>query len=124
MFSSGLSSKVTVLRGTLGELEDKLENILNEMIASHFDFIFMDHFKHCYMPDFLILENKNMLGKGTCIVADSVGYPEAQNYINYLNEHREEFERKELESKKSKWSSLLPCKMTVATYILEANLVT
>ena len=124
MFSSGLSSKVTVLRGTLGELEDKLENILNEMTASHFDFIFMDHFKHCYLPDFLILENKNMLGKGTCIVADSVGYPEAQNYINYLNEHREEFKRKELESKKSKWTSLLPCKMTVATYIVEAYLVT
>ena len=65
-----------------------------------------------------------MLGKGKCIVANSVGYPEAQNYINYLNEHREEFERKELESKKSKWSSLLPCKLTMATYILEANLVT
>ena len=124
MFSSGLSSKVTMLRGTLGEMKDKLENILNEMTTSPFDFIFMDHFKHCYLPDFLILENKNMLGKGTCIVADSVGYPEAQNYINYLNEHREEFERKELESKKSKWSSLLPCKLIVATYILEANLVT
>ena len=35
MFSSGLSLKVTVLRGTLGELEDTLENILvNEMTAS------------------------------------------------------------------------------------------
>ena len=113
-----------MLRGTLGEMKDKLENILNEMTASHFNFISMDHLKHCYLLDFLILENKSMLGKATCIVADSVGYPEAQNYINYLNEHREEFERKELESKKSKWSSLLPCKMTVATYILQGNLVT
>ena len=41
MFSSGLSSKVTVLKGTLDEVENTLKDILmNEMIASHFDFIF------------------------------------------------------------------------------------
>jgi catechol O-methyltransferase len=118
---AGLSSKVTVLKGTLSELDDKLEDILTEMTASHFDFIFMDHFKHCYLPDFLLLEKKGMLGKGTCIVTDSVGYPEAQNYLNYLNQHREELESQVYISK---WKSLLPCKMTVSTYIHEANLVT
>eukprot|EP00253_Pinus_taeda_P008851 PITA_08851 len=117
---AGLSSKVTVLKGTLNDLDDKLEDILTEITASHFDFIFMDHFKDCYLPDFLFLEKKGMLGKGTCIVTDSVGYPEAQNYLDYLKEHRE---RLESQLYISKWNSFLPCKMTVSTYIVEANLV-
>jgi len=118
---AGLSSKVTVLKGILSELDDKLEDILNEVTASYFDFIFMDHSKHCYLPDFMLLENKGMLGKGTCIVADSVGYSEAQNYLNYLREHPEKLENQLYMSA----ARCFPCKMTVSAYMVdEENLVT
>jgi len=70
---------VTVLKGTLTEVLDELDEFLNEMAGSSFDFIFMDHFKHCYLPDFLLLKERSMLGKGTCIVADNIGFPKAHN---------------------------------------------
>eukprot|EP00253_Pinus_taeda_P013166 PITA_13166 len=114
---AGLSSKVTVLKGILSELDDKLDDILNEISATYFDFVFMDHFKHCYLPDLMLLENKSMLGKGTCIVADSVGYPEAQNYMNYLKEHPKKFESQEYTSS----AQCLPCKMKVSTYIVDGE---
>jgi catechol O-methyltransferase len=116
---AGLSSKVIMLRGTLSDLDDSLEEFLIEMTAPYFDFIFMDQFKDCYLPDFLLLQDKGMLGKGTGIVAESIGSAEAQNYHNYLKGHR-----KELETEIYTSESLLPCKMTVSTYIANrVNLV-
>lgn len=117
---AGLSSKVILLRGTLSDMDDALEELLNEMVAPHFDFIFMDHFKDFFLPDFQLLEDKGMIGKGTGIVAESIGYNEAQNYHNYLKGHR-----KELETEIYTSESLLPCKLTVSTYIADvSNMVT
>jgi len=112
---AGLSSKITVLKGTLTELMDGLEEFLNEMGATSFDFIFMDHFKHCYLPDFLLLKDRVMLGKGTSIVADIIGFPEAQNYSNYLKEHPEELESEVYRSDREclRW---LPSSLTVSIY--------
>jgi catechol O-methyltransferase len=112
---AGLSSKVTVLKGTLTEVLDELDEFLNEMAGSSFDFIFMDHFKHCYLPDFLLLKERSMLGKGTCIVADSIGFPKAQNYLNYLKEHHEELETEAYKSD-VECLSWFPSTMTVSTY--------
>lgn len=112
---AGLSSKVTVLKGTLSEVLNELDEFLTEMTASSFDFIFMDHFKHCFLPDFLLLKERCMLGKGTCIVADIIGFPEAQNYLNYLKEHPEELEAEAYKSDVTCWS-WFPCTITVSTY--------
>jgi len=115
---AGLSSKVTLLKGTLSEVYEELEEILNEMETSSFDFIFMDHFKHCYLSDFLLLSDRGMLGRGTGIVTDSIGFSEAQNYLKYLKEHTEELDT---EAPKSdvEWMSWFPCTMTVSTYIVD-----
>lgn len=112
---AGLSSKVLLLKGTLSELSDGLEEFLNEMAASSFDFIFMDHFKQCFLPDFLLLKEGVMLGKGTSIVADIIGFPDAQNYLNYLKEHPEELETEAYKSEGGflRW---FPCTLTVSIY--------
>jgi len=121
---AGLSSKVTVLKGTLSDVYDELEEFLIEMETPSFDFIFMDHFKQCYLPDFLFLNEKGMLGRGTCIVADSLGFAEAQNYLKYLKEHPEEWETETAKSD-VEWMTWLPCKMIVSTYIADdVNIVT
>ncbi|GLJ33710.1 hypothetical protein SUGI_0677710 [Cryptomeria japonica] len=112
---AGLSSKVEVLEGTLTDVCDELGEILDEMGAIHFDFIFLDHFKHCYLPDFLMLKEKGMLGKGTGIVADSIGFLGASNYLKYIREHGEEMETEEVMSS-VEFMSWLPCTMTVSTY--------
>lgn len=117
---AGLSSKVILLKGTLSELDDQLEELLCEMASPYFEFIFMDQFKDRYLPDFLSLKDKGMIGKGTGIVAESMGYAEALSYHNYLKEHR-----KKLETEVYTSDGLLPCKMTVSTYKADAvsNLV-
>lgn len=117
---AGLSSKVTVLKGKLNEVCDEVEEILNKRGVLHFDFIFMDQFKNCYLPDFLLLKDKGMLNRGTVIVADSIGFTEAQDYYKYLKEHPEELKTEERNSA-VKFSNWLPCKMTVSTYEVEGG---
>jgi len=109
---AGLSSKVTVLKGTLNEVIGEIES---EMNILNFDFIFMDHFKNCYLPDFLLLKDKHMLKKGAGIVADSIGFPEALDYLKYLKEHPQELKTEERKSD-VKFLNWLQCKMTVSTY--------
>ncbi|KAH9289023.1 hypothetical protein KI387_033140, partial [Taxus chinensis] len=92
---AGLSSKVEVLEGTLSDVCDELGEFLDEMGVPYFDFIFLDHFKHCYLPDFLMLKDRGMIGKGTGIVADSMGFPGASDYLKYIREQGEEIETEE-----------------------------
>jgi catechol O-methyltransferase len=117
---AGLSSKVTVFKGTLNKVVDELAILLSKTKAPQFDFIFMDHFKNCYLPDFLLLKKKNVLRKGTGIVADSIGFPEAQDYSKYLKEHPEELKTEEYKSD-VKFLNWLPCKLTVSTYEPEGD---
>eukprot|EP00253_Pinus_taeda_P025851 PITA_25851 len=121
---AGLSSKVTVLKGTLSEVYEELEEFLITMETTNFDFIFMDHFRERYLPDILLLIDKGMVRKGTVIVADSIGFSEARNYLKYLKEHPEELDSEESKSD-VEWMSWFPCTMTVSTYIADdVNIVT
>jgi len=70
--TSEISSKVTLLKGTLkGKIND-LRKLLSEMKASHFNFIFMNHWDD-YFSNFTLLKDKSMLDKGTVIVANTKG---------------------------------------------------
>uniref|UniRef100_A0A8C5C491 catechol O-methyltransferase n=1 Tax=Gadus morhua TaxID=8049 RepID=A0A8C5C491_GADMO len=48
------------------------------------DFVFMDHWKKCYLPDLQMLEGSGLLGKGSMILADNVLFPGAPNFLRYI----------------------------------------
>ncbi|XP_026872608.2 transmembrane O-methyltransferase homolog [Electrophorus electricus] len=57
------------------------------------DFVFMDHWKRCYLPDLQMLEGSGLLGEGSVILADNVIFPGAPNFLRHIRrsglyEHR------------------------------------
>eukprot|EP01018_Ginkgo_biloba_P022013 Gb_28254 [translate_table: standard] len=119
---AGLSSKIDVVEGTLGDVVEELGEFLDEMGAPFFDFIFFDHFKQYYLPDFMLLKDRGMLGKGTCIVANSIGFPGAQDFLNYLRSHCEELETEEHTFKVEYMNCWPHTVSTVSTYKAELPL--
>lgn len=88
-FATGLSSKVQVVHGILSTKIDELKQQLKSMGASTFDFVFIDHYKEFYLPDFLLLKEAGLISKGTVIVADNIIRPGAPAYKSYMESHKE-----------------------------------
>ncbi|XP_028818470.1 transmembrane O-methyltransferase homolog [Denticeps clupeoides] len=52
--------------------------------VEHLDFVFMDHWKRCYLPDLQLLEGSGLLGEGSVVLADNVVFPGAPNFLRYV----------------------------------------
>lgn len=88
-----------LLQGPLSDdVARELAQILNQIPAQYFNLLFMNHSMKCYLPHFMFLKDRGMLGKGTVIVANSDGFPKHQEYLKYLNEHPDELETKTVKS--------------------------
>ncbi|XP_067841707.1 transmembrane O-methyltransferase homolog [Heptranchias perlo] len=48
-----------------------------------FDFVFMDHWKRCYLRDLQLLEDHNLLQEGSVILADNVIFTGAPHFMQY-----------------------------------------
>ncbi|XP_019359907.1 PREDICTED: transmembrane O-methyltransferase-like [Gavialis gangeticus] len=48
------------------------------------DFIFMDHWKRCYLRDLQLLEDHNLLAEGATVLADNVVFPGAPHFLQYV----------------------------------------
>ncbi|GLJ33504.1 hypothetical protein SUGI_0673910 [Cryptomeria japonica] len=90
---AGLSSKVVVVEGKFNEHLDIAKQLLEEMNAPYFDFVFLDHWKECYMPDYLLLKENGMLGISSGICADNTGAMGGPaDFRKYVKMHPEELE--------------------------------
>ncbi|KAH9552875.1 hypothetical protein CY35_09G089500 [Sphagnum magellanicum] len=89
---AGLSSKVQVVHGILSTKIDELKQQLKSMGASTFDFVFIDHHKEYYLPDFLLLKEAGLISKGTVVVADNIIRPGAPVYRSYMESHKEDMD--------------------------------
>jgi catechol O-methyltransferase len=78
-----------VVHGILSTKIDELKQQLKSMGASTFDFVFIDHYKQFYLPDFLLLKEAGLISKGTVIVADNIIRPGAPAYKSYMESHKE-----------------------------------
>jgi len=107
---AGLDKKVDVQ--TLNELGDHVTKFLNDNGARCFDFIFIDHYPNRYLQDLLFLQKKGVLGKGTVIVANTMGY-RVYDYLKHLKDHPEELQT---ETYKSESGS---ANMTVSVCIVD-----
>eukprot|EP00252_Welwitschia_mirabilis_P003220 TRINITY_DN13307_c0_g1_i1.p1 TRINITY_DN13307_c0_g1~~TRINITY_DN13307_c0_g1_i1.p1 ORF type:complete len:266 (-),score=53.85 TRINITY_DN13307_c0_g1_i1:136-909(-) len=113
---AGLSSKVEVMAGTFSDQCQDVEDFLANEQATHFELVFMDHFKDSFLQDFQLLKDRRMLGPGTAIVADCRSHPIAYDYLNYLTEHPEEMDSEDLRNPKVKFIDWLPCSLTLSVY--------
>jgi catechol O-methyltransferase len=86
---AGLSNQITFVHGSSSKKIPTLQG--------RFDLVFLDHWKDLYKPDLQLIEQCNLIGPGSIVVADNVGKifaPEA--YLDYVRncghydcEHRE-----------------------------------
>ncbi len=76
---SGLMGKIDYW---LGSLEKHVDRLVKEY--GKIDFVFLDHWKDLYISDLKLLESKNLLKKGSCILADNVLYPGAPEFREYV----------------------------------------
>lgn len=86
---AGLSEQITFVHGSSTNVIDTLDG--------HFDLVFLDHWKDLYKRDLQGIENRNLIGPGSIVVADNVGpIFAADDYLDYVrgcghydSEHRE-----------------------------------
>ena len=62
---AGLGDRITFLEGSSTEVLATLEG--------RFDLVFLDHWKHLYKTDLMLMEQRGLVGPGTIVVADNVG---------------------------------------------------
>ncbi|XP_051509504.1 catechol O-methyltransferase A [Myxocyprinus asiaticus] len=78
---AGLQDKVTLVEGSSGDLIPKIKERFG---ITSFDFVFLDHWKDRYVPDTKLLEDCNLLKKGTVLLADNVICPGTPEYLAYV----------------------------------------
>ncbi|DBA84137.1 TPA: hypothetical protein ACH3X1_006611 [Trebouxia sp. C0004] len=77
---AGLSDKVEVIQGIL---ETSIQ-VLHQRGAHTVDFALIDHVKHLYVKDLLVLQKNGFLKKGSVVVGDNVltpGSPEFRKHV-------------------------------------------
>ncbi|GLJ33510.1 hypothetical protein SUGI_0673970 [Cryptomeria japonica] len=119
---AGLSSKVIVVEGKFNERLDEAKNFLEEMNSRHFDFVFIDHWKDRYTPDYLLLKENAMLGNGSGVCADNMGpIMGPADFKKYVKTHPEELETSEFKSS-AEYLWWFPDSVTVSTFKLPTKL--
>ena len=114
---AGLSSRITVVNGYLGDDEEKTANLLEAQFGfkqGSVDFVFLDHAKEAYLSDLKLILARKWLRKGGVAFADNVLYPGAPDYRAFMQENEGKlFETKETET-------LLEYQTKIADLVLES----
>ncbi|XP_046895229.1 catechol O-methyltransferase A [Hypomesus transpacificus] len=78
---AGLEDKIFLVEGASGDLIPKMADMFG---ISTFDFVFLDHWKDRYLPDLKLLEECQLLRKGSVLLADNVICPGTPDYLEYV----------------------------------------
>ena len=89
---AGVSDRVTVLVGTLGDggLTIAALEAEHDFAAGSLDFVFIDHDKSVYVSDLELILEREWLHPGSVVVADNVKFPGAPEYRAYLEERQDQ----------------------------------
>ncbi|XP_024133686.2 transmembrane O-methyltransferase homolog [Oryzias melastigma] len=90
--NAAIAEKIIRLAGFDDDTVELIVNPSDEVIPrlrsdynlERVDFVFMDHWKKCYLPDLQMLEECGLLGKGSVILADNVLFPGAPKFLRYI----------------------------------------
>ncbi|XP_065548298.1 catechol O-methyltransferase isoform X2 [Lathamus discolor] len=78
---AGVQDKVRLLEGPSEEIIPQLKK---KYEVDTLDFVFLDHWKDRYTPDTILLQECNLLRKGSVLLADNVVIPGAPEFLNYV----------------------------------------
>lgn len=78
---AGLQERVTII---VGESQDVIPQLKKKYDIDTLDMVFLDHWKDCYLPDTLLLEECGLLRKGTVLLADNVIFPGAPEFLAHV----------------------------------------
>lgn len=73
---AGLADTVDLRHGSAEALIPELEG--------PFDLVFIDHWKDLYLPDLERIEKHDLLREGSIVVADNVGFFDAEDYLTHV----------------------------------------
>ena len=87
---AGVSGRVTVVVGTLGDGGKTVEALRSEQgfRTGSVDFAFLDHDKNAYVPDLQLILREGWLRPGALVVADNVKVPGAPEYRAYMTRNQ------------------------------------
>ncbi|XP_009862707.1 PREDICTED: catechol O-methyltransferase [Apaloderma vittatum] len=78
---AGVQDKVKILEGPSEEIIPQLKK---KFEVDTVDFVFLDHWKDRYTPDTILIQECNLLRKGSVFLADNVIVPGAPEFLNYI----------------------------------------
>ncbi|XP_044131513.1 LOW QUALITY PROTEIN: catechol O-methyltransferase-like [Bufo gargarizans] len=78
---AGVQDKVEILEGST---ETIIPSLKTNYGVDQVDFVFIDHFKNFYTSDTKLLEERDLLKKGSVLLADNVMYPGAPDFLEYV----------------------------------------
>ncbi|XP_032864122.1 catechol O-methyltransferase isoform X1 [Tyto alba] len=78
---AGVQDKVKLLEGPSEKIIPQLKK---KYEVDTLDFVFLDHWKDRYTPDTILLQECNLLRKGSVFLADNVIVPGAPEFLNYV----------------------------------------
>ncbi|WP_327139004.1 O-methyltransferase [Nocardia sp. NBC_01327] len=83
---AGLSDRVTVVVGTLGDGGKTVQKLITEhgFSSGSVEFVFLDHAKEAYLADLKTMLENGWLHPGTIVVADNVKVPGVPDYLAYM----------------------------------------
>ncbi|NUP13212.1 MAG: O-methyltransferase [Polyangiaceae bacterium] len=83
---AGLSERITVVVGTLGDGGATIRKLRDEHGFTHgaVDLVFVDHDKNAYVPDLRRILDERWLRPGSVVVADNVRFPGAPEYKAFM----------------------------------------
>ncbi|XP_053167199.1 transmembrane O-methyltransferase [Hemicordylus capensis] len=68
----------------VGPSEEVIPQLKEKYRLFQVDFVFMDHWKRCYLRDLQLLEAHDLLPEGATILADNVIFPGAPHFLQYV----------------------------------------
>jgi catechol O-methyltransferase len=116
---AGLSDRVTVVDGTLGDGGKTLEHLRTEigLGPGRLDAVFLDHDKTVYLSDLHLLEDSGWLHPGSVVVADNVKFPGAPDYKAYMAETEGKRWRTTEHPTHAEYQSVIPDLVLESTYL-------
>uniref|UniRef100_A0A8C3G3M2 catechol O-methyltransferase n=1 Tax=Cyclopterus lumpus TaxID=8103 RepID=A0A8C3G3M2_CYCLU len=89
--NAAIAEKIIRLAGYVLQVElivnpsdEVIPRLRSDYGLERLDFVFMDHWKKCYLPDLQMLEGSGLLGKGSVIMADNVLFPGAPKFLRHI----------------------------------------
>jgi catechol O-methyltransferase len=116
---AGVSDRITVILGTLGDGGKTAETLENEhgFSAGSVDLVFLDHAKEAYLPDINMIVDRGWLRPGALAVGDNIKFPGAPEYRAYMKENEGKLWRSEEVHTHTEYQTLFKDLVLVSEYL-------